>query len=66
MDQRMINIGFGNSVVASRILVVVNPKSSPIKKLKDESVYRLSAVQGFSRRDNSRNHNKKMLMTNAL
>ncbi len=35
MDQRMINIGFGNSVVASRILAVVNPKSSPIKKLKD-------------------------------
>ncbi len=35
MDQRMINIGFGNSVVASRVLAVVNPKSSPIKKLKD-------------------------------
>jgi len=37
MDQRMINIGFGNSVVAGRILVVVNPKSSPIKKLKEEA-----------------------------
>lgn len=37
MDQRMINVGFGNSVVASRILAVVNPKSSPIKKLKDEA-----------------------------
>lgn len=35
MDQRMINVGFGNSVVASRVLAVVNPKSSPIKKLKD-------------------------------
>lgn len=37
MTGRMINIGFGNSVVASRILAVVNPKSSPIKKLKDEA-----------------------------
>lgn len=37
MDQRMINVGFGNSVVASRILAVVNPKSSPIKKLKEEA-----------------------------
>ncbi len=37
MDQRMINVGFGNSVVASRVLAVVNPKSSPIKKLKDSA-----------------------------
>ena len=33
----MINIGFGNSVAAGRILAVVNPKSSPIKKLKEEA-----------------------------
>ncbi|MGB6972038.1 MAG: extracellular matrix/biofilm biosynthesis regulator RemA family protein, partial [Desulfobulbales bacterium] len=25
----MINVGFGNSIVASRILAVVNPHSSP-------------------------------------
>ncbi|MDH5297719.1 MAG: DUF370 domain-containing protein [Desulfobulbaceae bacterium] len=37
MDNRMINVGFGNSVVASRILAVVNPKSSPMKKIKDEA-----------------------------
>ena len=37
MDGRMINVGFGNSVVASRILAVVNPLSSPMKKLKDEA-----------------------------
>lgn len=37
MNQRMINVGFGNSVVAGRVLLVVNPKSSPIKKLKDEA-----------------------------
>lgn len=37
MTHRLINIGFGNSVVASRVLVVTNPKSSPMKKLKDEA-----------------------------
>lgn len=37
MDHRMINIGFGNSVVASRVLAVVNPKSSPMKKLREEA-----------------------------
>lgn len=33
----MINVGFGNAVLASRVLAVVNPKSSPMKKLKDEA-----------------------------
>ena len=37
MDQRMINIGFGNSVVAGRVIAVVHPKSSPMKKLRDEA-----------------------------
>ena len=37
MDNRMINVGFGNSVVASRILAIVKPNSSPMKKLKDEA-----------------------------
>ena len=37
MDGRMINVGFGNSIVASRILAVVNPHSSPMKKLRDEA-----------------------------
>ena len=37
MDSRLINIGFGNAVKISRILAVVNPGSSPIRKLKDEA-----------------------------
>ena len=37
MDGRMINVGFGNSIVGSRILAVVNPHSSPMKKIKDEA-----------------------------
>lgn len=37
MDRRLINIGFGNAVMANRVIAVVNPKSSPMKKLKDEA-----------------------------
>ena len=37
MSERLINIGFGNTVAASRILAVVNPKSSPMKKLREEA-----------------------------
>ena len=37
MDGKMINVGFGNSIVGSRILAVVNPHSSPMKKIKDEA-----------------------------
>ncbi len=37
MDNRLINIGFGNAVKIGRILAVVNPGSSPIRKLKDEA-----------------------------
>ncbi len=34
---RLINIGFGNAVKVNRILAVVNPGSSPIRKLKDDA-----------------------------
>ena len=37
MDSRLVNIGFGNAVKAGRILAVVNPGSSPIRKLKEEA-----------------------------
>ena len=37
MDSRLVNIGFGNAVRVSRILAVVNPGSSPIRKLKDDA-----------------------------
>ena len=37
MDSRLVNIGFGNAVKISRIVAVVNPGSSPIRKLKDEA-----------------------------
>jgi regulator of extracellular matrix RemA (YlzA/DUF370 family) len=37
MENRLINVGFGNAVKISRILAVVNPGSSPIRKLKEEA-----------------------------
>jgi len=37
MDNRLINVGFGNAVKISRILAVVNPGSSPVRKIKDEA-----------------------------
>ncbi len=35
MDSRLVNVGFGNGVKINRILSVVNPGSSPIRKLKE-------------------------------
>ncbi|HER62639.1 MAG TPA: DUF370 domain-containing protein [Desulfobacteraceae bacterium] len=37
MDNKLINVGFGNAVKISRILAVVNPQASPIRKLKEEA-----------------------------
>jgi len=37
MSNRLINIGFGNAVVASRVLAVVSPKSAPMKKLRERA-----------------------------
>lgn len=37
MSSRLINVGFGNSIASSRIIAVISPSSSPIKRLKDEA-----------------------------
>ena len=45
----LINIGFGNVVSASRVIAVVSPGSSPIKRLRDEAGERgklIDATQG--------------------
>ena len=44
-----MNIGFSNSVIASRIVAVVNPTSSPMKRLRDDARDRgllVDATQG--------------------
>ncbi|MBC8588640.1 extracellular matrix/biofilm regulator RemA [Paratissierella segnis] len=37
MSAKLVNIGFGNIVTASRIVTVVSPESAPIKRLIQES-----------------------------
>jgi len=37
MDTRLINIGFGNIVAASRIIAIVSPDSAPIKRIIQEA-----------------------------
>jgi regulator of extracellular matrix RemA (YlzA/DUF370 family) len=37
MDKTLLNIGFGNMVVAERVVAIVAPGSSPMKRLKDEA-----------------------------
>ena len=48
-QDRLINIGYGNFVPVSRIVSIVNPASSPMKRLREDARYegRLSdATQG--------------------
>lgn len=45
----LINVGFGNVVSASRVIAVVAPGSSPMKRLRDEASERgklIDATQG--------------------
>jgi len=34
---KMLNIGFGNTVVADRVVAVVSPASAPMKRLREEA-----------------------------
>ncbi len=37
MELKLLSLGFGNSVIVSRIVAVLSPDSSPMKRLKDEA-----------------------------
>lgn len=37
MAGRLVHVGFGNMVVAERIIAVINPSSAPIKRLREEA-----------------------------
>jgi regulator of extracellular matrix RemA (YlzA/DUF370 family) len=37
MAKTLLNIGFGNTVVAERVVAIVSPSSSPMKRLRDEA-----------------------------
>lgn len=44
MEQVLLNIGFGNTVVAQRVVAILSPNSSPMKRLKDEAKEERSLV----------------------
>ena len=49
MSSRLVNIGFGNVVLADRVVAVVAPTSAPMKRLKEEARERgklIDATQG--------------------
>ncbi len=37
MTSKLLSLGFGNSLVARRVLAIVHPNSSPVKRLKEEA-----------------------------
>jgi regulator of extracellular matrix RemA (YlzA/DUF370 family) len=37
MNIKLINVGFGNTIVSNRIIAIVSPTSAPMKRLKDEA-----------------------------
>lgn len=37
MEQDLLNVGFGNTVVADRVVAIVSPNSAPMKRLKDQA-----------------------------
>lgn len=49
MGLNLLNIGFGNVISVSRIVAIVNPGSSPVKKLREEARQRgklIDATEG--------------------
>lgn len=37
MDDKLLNLGFGNHVVSNKVIVIASPSSAPIKRLKTEA-----------------------------
>ncbi len=37
MDLKLLNIGFGNTVLANRVVAIVSPASAPMKRLKEDA-----------------------------
>ena len=46
---RLLNIGYGNMVVATRVIAIVSPQSAPMRRLREEAAGRgklVDATQG--------------------
>ena len=37
MEKRLLSVGFGNTVIADRVVAIITPNSAPVKRLKDEA-----------------------------
>jgi len=37
METKLLNIGFGNTVLANRVIAIVSPASAPMKRLKEDA-----------------------------
>jgi len=37
MSPKLVNIGFGNSVVSRRVIAIISPGAAPTKRLRDEA-----------------------------
>jgi regulator of extracellular matrix RemA (YlzA/DUF370 family) len=37
MDGRLVNIGFGNTVISTRVVAVILPGSAPMKRLREDA-----------------------------
>ncbi len=49
MANQLVNIGYGNMVMASKVVAVLSPESAPMRRLKEEAKERkmlLDATQG--------------------
>ena len=40
MSSQLINLGYGNLVVASRVVAIVTPQTSPMKRMREEAATR--------------------------
>lgn len=37
LNYKLLNIGFGNSVLASRVVCIINPSSAPSRRLREDA-----------------------------
>ncbi|MEW5724857.1 MAG: DUF370 domain-containing protein [Thermodesulfobacteriota bacterium] len=37
MSPKLINVGYGNTIISDRVIAIVSPSSAPMKRLKDEA-----------------------------
>ncbi|MBI5416945.1 DUF370 domain-containing protein [Candidatus Poribacteria bacterium] len=50
MGSRLLNLGFGNTVVMERVIAIVSPDSAPIKRIKEDAKERKKLIDATSGR----------------